>query len=103
MEKAKQEENLDDIMKRLEMEGNGSETLGNENKRSKIIEKIKQIPIAWVWLIVVIVAIITLFYWFGIRPAQIKEKCYHSWATGQLDPITGNGVIYDDCLMQNGL
>lgn len=29
----------------------------------------------WIWLIFAIVAFVTLFYWFGIRPVSIKKYC----------------------------
>ena len=48
------------------------------------------------WLIVLVIGAIILFYWFGIRPSNIKKEC-----AGRIDD---NGYsMYEECLRQNGL
>lgn len=67
----------------------------NEIKLEKI-KNIKHIPIGWAWLIVVVVVVVFSFYWFSLRPAQIKKECYQR-SLGQY------GTNYGVCLRQNGL
>jgi len=47
------------------------------------------------WLIVVVVGAIILFYWFGLRPAQIRKDCSKA--------SSGSERVYDRCLQQHGL
>lgn len=54
------------------------------------------------------VVIVGLFYWFQIRPAQIREDCYdYAYGTPNLGDtnewVTATGYYYDACLNRNGL
>ena len=65
---------------------------------SKVLKQktkyMKNISIGWVWLIIVIIGVITAFYWFSMRPEQIKKECYRQ---------SMGGVNYDACIRQHGL
>lgn len=45
-------------------------------------------------LVLIIVMFGGAFYWFSVRPEQIKKECYQEWI------FPGD---YDDCLMKHGL
>lgn len=64
----------------------------------KIVDKVKKISPVWAWLIVVVIAAAVAFYWFGIRPGQIRSDCYRQYEGSNID----NGG-YLDCLGKNGL
>jgi len=49
-----------------------------------------------------------LFYWFQIRPAQIRKDCYnYAYGTPNLGDtnewVTATKYYYDACLSRNGL
>ena len=61
---------------------------------NNILEKIKNIPPVWAWLIVLIVGSVIAFYWFGVRPEQIRKNCYFG-------PSRPDAEY--NCLKRNGL
>jgi len=82
---------------------------GNKTKAEELHEKAKDgvtklteaatntegIPLGWAWLIVVVFVAAGTFYWFGMRPANIKQNCYRQTQYGS--------GYYESCLRQNGL
>jgi hypothetical protein len=56
---------------------------------------IKSIPLSWVWLIIAVVVLIFSFYWFSVRPEQIKKECYKKASV--------SNTPYRGCLLKNGL
>ena len=54
----------------------------------------KRNVMGWAWLIIVVVIVGVLFYWFGVRPGQIREECQR---------LTYYGNNYDACLNEHGL
>ena len=68
------------------------------NGKLKNINEIKKLHIGLAWLIVAIIGSVMFFYWFGVRPEQIKKDCY---LRGQ--NALGWSGSYEDCLQQNGL
>lgn len=63
-------------------------------QKLKGLKNIQQFPISWVWLIVVIAGIAFSFYWFSVRPEQIKKDCNRQ---------SYYGTNYYACLRQHGL
>ncbi|OGZ91226.1 MAG: hypothetical protein A2599_00930 [Candidatus Staskawiczbacteria bacterium RIFOXYD1_FULL_39_28] len=54
-----------------------------------------------VMLAIILVTVGVTFYWFQIRPSQIRKECASKSKT-----LTGNIILeksYSDCLKSNGL
>lgn len=69
-----------------------------ENETIEKIKNIKNIPIGWAFLIVIIIVVVFSFYWFSVRPEQIRKECYKN--------RNMYGIYYHDyegCLKGNGL
>lgn len=66
---------------------------------NEIIEKVKRFPVAWVWLIVAIVGIAFAFYWFSVRPEQIRKQCFIESRSA----LYSYEASYKGCLVRNGL
>ncbi len=64
------------------------------------IQKIEQKNDNYIPFIIVstLVFIIVAFWWFEIRPTQIRQQCY-SDSESSKNKLTS----YDDCLMKNGI
>jgi hypothetical protein len=63
-----------------------------------------------IFILVLLLAIVGTFYWYEVRPTQIKKEC--SWYSGQ--ETTPNGTVrdftraasdkqYEECLRHNGI
>lgn len=57
----------------------------------------KRIHIGLIWLIIAIVGIILSFYWFSVRPENIRKNCYISSVKYY------GSVNYEACLIEHGL
>jgi len=64
------------------------------------MEKIKQY---WIIILFFFIILATLFYWFQLRPSQVKKECYNTaewWSKGE-------GWAFDyhyrQCLRSKGL
>lgn len=55
------------------------------------------ISIKWVLLAIVVIGAIFAFYWFSVRPEQIKKECYRK------STLIWGGVDFGACLRQHGL
>ncbi len=58
------------------------------------IRLIKKISFRWAWFGLIIIVFATSFWWFGVRPAQIKKDCSNR---------NRNSYNYEMCLHQSGL
>lgn len=61
-----------------------------------------------VWIIVIIGVSVFAFYWFIIRPEQIKKECYqYAYSTPNLGDTqewnTATNYYYQACLRRSGL
>lgn len=63
---------------------------------TNLLFNMKYLSMGSTWLIVVIIGAIFSFYWFSVRPEQIKKECYKK---SSLDYY----FSYDDCLMRSGI
>lgn len=59
-------------------------------------------------LIIILVIIAGYFYWFQIRPAQIRKECHdYAYGTPNLGDtnewVTATKYYYDACLSRKGL
>lgn len=52
-----------------------------------------------------LVTLITLFYWYAIRPSNIKHECYLKTIkkSKDLGSISGVNTFYEFCLHDKGL
>ena len=62
------------------------------------IQNIEQKNTDYIPLIVciILVLITVAFYWYEIRPTQIRQQCYS-------DSKNNKGTSYNDCLTENGI
>lgn len=57
------------------------------------VKNIRRIPVGWAWLIVVVLGAVLSFYYFSVRPEQIKKECY----------VYRKLISYEECLIKHGL
>ncbi len=60
------------------------------------------------YLILLALLLIVVFYWFGLRPAQIRKDCYdYAYSTPNLGDtkewVTATDYYYTACLHRKGL
>lgn len=84
-----------------------------ENRVLPILNSLKGYKIIpkFVLFLVTIVSLATLFYWFELRPSQIRQKCYAFTLEKRDEKINTNNRLsneeannyYRRCFAENGL
>lgn len=53
-------------------------------------------------IIIVLILILGTFYWYELRPTNIRKKCYNI-ATSGFSSVGNFNLNYESCLLDNGL
>lgn len=71
-------------------------------KENKILENLNQ----WKFIILIMLIITSAFYWFQLRPTEIRKKCAQASEVITGDFSWNKEILrqrYNDCLSKHGL
>ena len=54
------------------------------------------------YVLILLVLIGLLFYWFQVRPSQIRKKCYEI-VKAKSRKLLEHNLVYRSCLVENGM